>query len=159
MGDESEEAPAASDLDLIVWDQNRMATGIASVDEQHQELIAQLNKLHHAYLAGAKREDIQKVLRQLGRYAETHFKHEESLMDKYKIPVRQDNRSANSRFLNEFHEMVANFALEKDSDQMAAEIKNMSARWLSAHISRIDAAFRDVEIDEPKDGTPAKPQS
>lgn len=142
-GNGSSEASAAGDLDLICWNEDRMATGVASIDEQHRELIRSLNELHHAYLAGAKREDIQKILRFLGRYVETHFRHEEGLMEQFKCPLRHENRLAHARFLGEYHELVANFSLERDPDQMAAEIINMAARWLSSHICRLDVSLRD----------------
>ena len=44
-----EEAPADT---IIEWDEARMATGVESVDAQHQELIARIDQLHSACLHG-----------------------------------------------------------------------------------------------------------
>jgi hemerythrin len=120
-----------------------MPTGVASIDEQHQELIRNLNELHRAQLAGATPDDIKKILKFLGQFAETHFQHEEGIMEERGCPVRKENLLAHAKFLSAYQELTSNFSLEDDADQMATEIKNMAARWLSTHICRIDATLRD----------------
>jgi hemerythrin-like metal-binding protein len=144
--DGSAGAAKGSELEFIRWDEAQMATGVPSIDQQHQDLIRNLNELHRAYLVGASRDDIKKILLFLGRYAETHFKHEEGLMEEYQCPLRALNRNEHAQFLNAYHRLVADFSLEGDPEQMAKEIKNMAARWLSSHICRVDISLRDASI-------------
>ena len=92
-----------------------MATGVPSIDQQHRELIRNLNELHHAYLAGASYHDIQKIIRFLGRFVEIHFRHEEGLMEKFKCPLRAVNRLEHAKFLHEYQELVASFSLENST--------------------------------------------
>lgn len=120
-----------------------MGTGVESVDEEHRQLIGKLNELYRAHQAGASVDDISKMLRFLGRYAETHFRHEEEIMEHRKCPLWRENRSAHARFLREYQELASAFSIEDDTDQMATDIENMVARWLSTHICKIDVALRD----------------
>lgn len=124
-----------------------MTTGIESVDQQHRELIHQINELHRATLAGATLDDIQKILRFLGRYAAMHFQHEEGIMDELKCPLRVDNRRAHARFLQEFRRLQQEFTAECDPDEVAVEIKKMTAHWLTSHICRIDVALRPEAVE------------
>jgi hemerythrin len=120
-----------------------MTTGVPTIDEQHQELIRHLNELHRAHLAGTEPDDIKKILKFLGHFVETHFQHEEGIMEERQCPMRKDNLLAHAKFLAAYQELISNFSLEDDTDAMAEEIKGMAARWLSSHICRIDVGLRD----------------
>ena len=50
-----------------------MATGVGSIDEQHQELIRMINKLHRSCRAGAGKEELQGMMNFLAEYVGTHF--------------------------------------------------------------------------------------
>lgn len=143
---ETQSGPASNDLDLLRWDEERMTTGISSIDEEHKELIHNVNELHRAHLQGADHDDIYKVLRFFGRYAQTHFRHEENLMETRQCPTRQENQLAHARFLRAYQELVSNFSIEADADEVATEIEKMAAQWLSTHISRVDAGLRDCPL-------------
>ena len=136
-----------SDLDFVRWDEAAMATGIASIDEQHKELFRHINELHRATLSGASLDDIRKVLHFLGRYVATHFQHEESVMDEVKCPLRMENRRAHARFLTEYRRLQSEFSDECDPDEVAVEIKKMTTRWLTTHICRIDVALRPEPVE------------
>ena len=64
-------------------------------------------------------------------------------METRQCPVRRENRLAHARFLREYQELASNYSLEDDPDQVATEIENMVARWLTTHICRIDVALRE----------------
>lgn len=142
--------PAQQVEDFVRWDEERMATGIPSIDAQHKELIARLNALHRAHVLGSDMDEVKRMLKFLGEYADTHFQHEEALMEERRCPNRGENRSAHARFLHEYREMVSLYSLDPDTDQMEAEIKSMVARWLTTHICRVDLALRDCAPPPPK---------
>lgn len=129
---------AAKIPELVKWDPETMRTGVASIDGQHQELIAKINELYRVHQMGATTDHIKAILNYLGHFAETHFQHEEALMEEFKCPTRQANCSAHARFLQDYRQLVSNFSIEQDPDQTASEIERMAARWLAAHICRID---------------------
>lgn len=148
---ESPNPPAGEGLTFIHWDEEAMATGIASVDAQHKELMEHLNELYRAHRAGVEPDDLRKIMRFLGTYAETHFKHEESIMDERQCPLRRENRLAHAKFLREYEELVGRYSLEDDTDLIATEIEHMIGRWLSGHICRIDVSLRNCPPPKPKD--------
>ncbi len=153
---ESPEIPGAGDVapraveDFVRWDDELMATGIASIDEQHKELIARLNALHRAHVLGAETDEVKRMLKFLGEYVQRHFQDEEKLMDERRCPLRGDNRSAHARFLHQYQELVAMYSLDPDTDQMESEIKSMVARWLTTHICKVDVSLRHCPPPEPK---------
>lgn len=128
--------------DFVRWDEGLMATGIAAIDAQHQELIQRLNALHRAHVLGTETDEVKKMLKFLGEYVQHHFQEEEKLMDERRCPLRGENRSAHARFLHQYQEMVSLYSLDPDTDQMEAEIKSMVARWLTTHICKVDVALR-----------------
>lgn len=146
--------PEGEGLSFIHWDEEAMATGVATIDEQHKQLIDHLNELYRAHRAGAEPEDIRKIVMFLGKYAETHFRHEESIMDERRCPVRRENRLAHAKFLREYNELAFRFSIEEDSDLIVTEIEHMIGRWLSSHICRIDVGLRDCQR-APKDSPKA----
>lgn len=136
--------------DFVRWDPENMATGIESIDLQHQELIRRLNDFHRAHVLGSEADEVKKMLKFLGQYAESHFQHEEALMDERRCPLRGENRSAHAHFLREYQELASLYSIDPDTDQMEAEIKSMVARWLVTHICRVDVALRNCPAPEPK---------
>jgi len=153
-GDAAPEAPGAGGLEFIVWDEDRMGTGVASIDEQHKELFRHLNELYRAHRAGLNRRDLDKILRFFSHYAETHFHHEEEVMEERQCPLRHENRLAHAKFLRDYQQLVEDFSTDEDADQIATEIEKMAGQWLSTHICRVDAALRDCPAIVPKAGDP-----
>jgi hemerythrin len=149
---------SAEGLEFIQWNEEAMGTGIPSVDAQHQELIRHLNELYRAHRAGVEPEDVKKILKFLTGYAETHFRHEETIMEERKCPLRRENRLAHARFLREYEELVSMYSVDDDTDLLVTEIEHMAGRWLSTHICRVDVALRDCPeppaTEPPKTGRP-----
>ncbi len=130
-------------MEFIRWEEATMKTGVATVDEQHRELIHKLNELHQATLSGAQLDDIRKILNFLGRFCATHFQHEEKCMEERKCPLKKENRMAHAKFLNSYRELSAKFSGDCDPDEIAVDIKRMAAQWLQTHICHVDVALRD----------------
>jgi hemerythrin len=53
--------------------------GVASLDAEHERLVALVNELHDAIEAGKEKEALGKVLDDLVDYTEIHLRHEEQL--------------------------------------------------------------------------------
>ena len=61
----------------IVWNEQRMATGVREVDDQHKELIRHFNEFHEAMVHGKGQANAISLLGFLADYTETHFTCEE----------------------------------------------------------------------------------
>ena len=132
-------APAASEPDdLIKWDEDRMATGVESIDEQHQELIKMINGLHRACLAGAGKEELKRMMGFLAAYVQTHFAHEEGLMAEHRCPSMGANKAAHAQFLQKFGKLNADFEAHGPTTGMLLDLRSLVGDWLARHICTVD---------------------
>jgi hemerythrin-like metal-binding protein len=127
---------------IVSWDPDKMATGVSTVDAQHRELIQQINNLHADCLAGKAREELMEHLNFLGNYAQSHFAHEETVMDEHQCPARDKNKAAHAKFLKDYEQVVAMVKKSGANTKVALLLKQMLGDWLSNHICRIDTSLR-----------------
>ena len=138
-------APAprrGSGSNLIAWDENSMASGFATVDSQHKQLIDRINELHAACLAGTGKEELLKMLTFLGEYAVSHFRQEEDIMREHKCPVRGKNKAAHTLFLKDYEGLVEAVKREGASTTVLLQLKEMLGHWLNNHICNVDVNLR-----------------
>jgi hemerythrin len=102
-----------------------MGTGIDSVDEQHRELIATLNKLAAALRAGTQDDKIGWMLKYLERYTHEHFAHEEKCMEA-------------AKFVSLLQSLKGDFEQNGPSRALGLEIEAKLLAWLVFHIKGTD---------------------
>jgi len=127
---------------VIVWDETQMTTGVDTVDAQHQELIQRINELHAACLAGTAKEELLKLLGFLGEYAQSHFRHEEEVMQQHHCPAGGQNKAAHVRFLNDYGKLVEIVKRDGPSTTAVIQVKELLGNWLNKHICGIDSKLR-----------------
>jgi len=128
--------------DLIVWDQERMTTGFGEIDEQHKELIQMINRLHQACLNGTGKTELGQMMKFLGEYVQTHFAHEEELMEKHRCPAKGGNKAAHLKFLQEFQKIAQDFETKGGNTAIVLGLKGLVAEWLTTHICNVDTKLR-----------------
>jgi methyl-accepting chemotaxis protein len=132
-------APAAADDDALVkWDPSTMATGIDEVDDEHQELIAMINRLHKACLNGTGKAELREMMNFLAGYVQTHFAHEEEVMAREHCPAEAKNKIAHQKFLETFTKLMAEFEAKGATTSVLVDLKRLVADWLTNHICTID---------------------
>ncbi|WKY56943.1 diguanylate cyclase [Vibrio sp. SNU_ST1] len=125
-------------MNLFNWDQH-FETGIGVVDEQHQYLVGFIN--HYGNLLSENNisiDDINIALLDLTRYAEFHFKEEESLMRDcgvYELHI-EEHIKVHRVFMQDIYSMQA-FILEEDQSS-ARRLLDFLIHWLAYHILGID---------------------
>jgi methyl-accepting chemotaxis protein len=130
----------------ISWDGESMATGVESIDSQHQTLIHHINKLHQACLAGTAKEELLKMLAFLGDYVQSHFKHEEDVMQQHQCPIRGKNKAAHTQFLADYGKLVEIVKDGGASTTAVIQLKEMLGNWLQNHICKVDTHLRDCQV-------------
>ena len=123
-----------------------MSTGVESVDSQHQELIRRINELHAACLAGTAREELLKLLGFLGEYAQSHFRHEEEVMQRHRCPVRGQNKAAHVQFLRDYEKLVEIVKRDGATTTVVIQVKELLGNWLKNHICSVDTSLRSCGI-------------
>jgi methyl-accepting chemotaxis protein len=129
-------------VELIQWNEALMATGVQSVDEQHQELIGMINELHRACLAGTGNAELRRMMAFLAEYVQTHFRHEEDVMEQHRCPAKDANRMAHQKFLQSFEKLAAQFETKGESTSILLDLRRLVADWLVNHICSVDTKLR-----------------
>jgi hemerythrin len=126
----------------ITWDSS-METGVQSVDQQHRQLIAQLNALHAAMATGQGKSAIEPILAALANYTGTHFAHEEDCMRRYGCPVAAQNINAHRKFVATFGEIEREYRAKGPSSTLVIRVQRELGDWLASHIKGTDTKLRE----------------
>ncbi|HEX8963865.1 MAG TPA: bacteriohemerythrin [Rhodocyclaceae bacterium] len=120
---------------LEQWDE-RLCTGVATLDAQHKSLFDYINLLAEA---AAERSMLRTfyVLEQLSHYAHTHFAEEEFLMRVHGFPGLADHIREHRSFTNRLHELLRIY-LDRD---ISAELVVMLKEWLRDHVAQTDMEY------------------
>jgi hemerythrin len=122
--------------------QRNAANAEESADDQHKELIRMINELHQACLRGTGKTEVQRMMAFLGQYVQTHFKHEERLMEHHQCPVRAKNKMAHDTFLKNFQKIATDFETKGESTAVLLDLRRLVGEWLANHICSIDTNLR-----------------
>ncbi|MGF1754984.1 GGDEF domain-containing protein [Vibrio makurazakiensis] len=125
-------------MSSFTWDKN-FETGIEDVDEQHQYLVGFINQYGKLLSENTMSiDDIRIALLDLTRYAEFHFKEEESLMRERGVFEQHvdEHIKVHRVFMQDIYSMQA-FILEEDQSS-AKQLLDFLIHWLAYHILGID---------------------
>src|SRR4051794_24759369 len=105
---------------------------IPQLDAQHKHLIKLINDLHTSMLAGGSREALARILDDLIRYTEIHFRDEERLLEQRgygKLAVR---RPEHKRLCQQVYDLKGRLATGRVT--LGIEIMRFLKDWLANHI-------------------------
>lgn len=130
---------------MFVWDA-AYTTGLESIDEQHQLLIDQINRLEE-FLAIPNPTPAEilfagSVFQFLQAYAEMHFQYEENCMHRYRCPAFAENQAAHAnfrQFLAEFEQRTERHGFDRSA---LAALHTTAREWITSHILRIDSQLK-----------------
>lgn len=127
----------------IVWNAEKMATGVPEVDAQHREWIKRFNEFDTALSESHGAQAVQAALDFFSHYADTHFKLEEACMDARHCPAAHANREDHERMRS----ILAGYQkyTQKHGFSMieVASLRQIMEDWLIKHILTIDIQLRD----------------
>lgn len=116
------------------------ATGIVSIDAQHQKLFAIARELYEAMSAGRGKASLALILDRLVQYTATHFAHEERLMRIYEYPDFLKHKAQHDALTKQ----VLGFQKEFDAGMvsMTVQLLQFLKDWLENHIQVSDFEYR-----------------
>jgi hemerythrin-like metal-binding protein len=129
-----------------------LAVGVASIDEQHQKLIALFNRLNVAMHEEGGKDVIASVLDELLEYTQYHFRHEAKLMEQAHYPEEHGHLDNHASLINKALDYKRRF---QAGQAIGAELLNFFRDWLINHILKTDKALASFLRGEPPP-TPAK---
>ena len=119
--------------------------GVARIDEQHRGLAALVSEFYTAREEGSGRERVFPLLNRLVRYAEEHFRDEESLMGSGRYPELLRHRREHEKLTVEIFALAERY--ERGAAEITEEVMAFLKAWLIEHILRedkkLEAFFRD----------------
>ncbi len=125
---------------MIEWE-DKYSVGISMIDEEHKKLIGILNKAIFAKEHNDNPEEIKEVLREMTKYALTHFATEETYMNEFNYPEYQDHKEEHRDFSIET--IAYRDKVIKGDYQIANEILEYLKWWLINHIQDTDKKYVD----------------
>jgi hemerythrin len=124
----------------ITWDPT-LATGVAEIDAQHQELFRRLDDLIEAIRAGRSRDEVGRTLGFLEEYAGHHFAAEEARMTAGGYPGLADHRAEHEVFRADLRALEAEFLRDGPTASLIIRVNTHLTGWLRTHIHRTDRAL------------------
>jgi len=120
---------------LVKWN-DRYATRIPIVDQQHRRLLDLINQLYLSMKGGGDKETVKQAVDQLVDYTRTHFSMEENLLREHGYPDFASHKQVHDRFVDE----VLNYRekIRGGTRLAAADIFNFLKGWLISHIEQQD---------------------
>ncbi len=125
----------------IPWDES-LRVGIDPIDQQHQQLIEQLNLLMIALQENKAKSEIERIIGFLEQYINRHFGFEENCMNAYQCPVACENKKAHHYFRQTFEEIKQQFRQEGASLSLVLKVNRNLLDWFINHIRKIDMQLK-----------------
>ncbi len=123
---------------MPIWNPS-LATGNATIDEQHQELFARADALIDAMLQGKAADEVARLVGFLRDYCRDHFALEEQLMTRANYPLAPSHAQAHRYFEQRFHELERTLAEKGPNAKLVLDFKDLVRGWLVSHIGAVDA--------------------
>lgn len=110
----------------------QLLTGHSKVDQQHRNLFAMMEHLHHLLLEGEAKDQLAQAFEALGRYVITHFEDEENLMRQCNYPQIQ-HHAALHRSLEQKTNAILNL-FHQGKPVNLEELVEFCSQWIKNHV-------------------------
>jgi hemerythrin len=128
-------------MSIMKWSDD-LSVQVAEIDQQHQRLVALINKLHDAMLAKQGKQVSSEIIDELAAYTVYHFQAEEKYMQQFKYTKYVEHKKEHSGFVQE----VEQFQKDFDSGKLglSLEIMTFLRDWVTKHIKGTDKQYSAV---------------
>lgn len=125
-------------MPLMTWNA-ALATGIPSIDAEHQQLVQYVNELFDAMTHNQGREATGTILRKLADYTVKHFAHEEQIFARTAYPDSVAHLKEHRDLKQKVADFSAAFAAGKVT--VTSELMHFLRTWLTDHIMHSDKKY------------------
>jgi hemerythrin-like metal-binding protein len=123
----------------VVWTRD-LEFGVPEIDEQHQELFAQVNRLMEVVFKGNEMSEIKETVSFLDEFVLSHFEKEEALMDEYDYPFSHFQKLQHNNFKDVFSSLKEEIKVLDDTNRLYTlfRIQLLVVDWLVTHTAKLD---------------------
>jgi hemerythrin len=132
-------ARGGTTMPLMQWN-DKLSTGVATVDADHKKLVAMVNELYDGVVAGHGKDVVGKVLDGLISYTAEHFAREERYFAQSNYPDAVAHKKEHADLVKQVLEVQAKFKAGATSS-LSLEVMNFLKTWLVKHIQGSDKKF------------------
>ena len=126
------------DKDFIEWNK-KYETGVSVFDNEHKKLVAIINRLNRAMMAGDGSKVIKGIIGELIDYTATHFKHEENEMVKHGYGKYDEHKGIHVDFVNQV--LKVQKEVESGRVTVSTDLMEFLKDWLLKHIMVSDKEY------------------
>jgi hemerythrin len=123
---------------LFPWS-DTYSVKIGIIDMQHKNLVNILNELHQAMVSGQGKQYLGKVLSDLIKYTQVHFKTEESFMQSHQYPEYTYHQSEHDHLTRTVLDFQGKF--QRNEVGLTIELMEFLKDWLVKHILGSDKKY------------------
>jgi hemerythrin-like metal-binding protein len=109
--------------------------GVAEIDSEHYRMIEMMNRLELVQDRPDALQTVWAVMKDVVDYIETHFKHEEALMQKSGYPALDAHKQQHKAFEARVLDLRAKGSLD------AGAFHQFLQQWLTEHIMQVDRHY------------------
>jgi hemerythrin len=125
------------------WNE-KLATGITTIDSQHKELFKRINDLVLAIKQHRCKSEIDGTIQFLDDYARVHFSEEENHMRETGYGGLEIQRADHEKYLTALAELKEQASLPRyqvGSYDLSATANQVVVDWIVGHILKLDMSF------------------
>ena len=136
----------------VKWDE-KLATGVHEIDEQHKEIFVRFNALLKACDSGRSREMLAGTLEFMNDYILQHFRDEEKLQASVDYPHFAAHKSMHQELGGRFVLLQVKLATHGTTVQLVMETCKLLSEVLFEHIHLHDKALAEFMLQRRETGT------
>lgn len=126
-------------MDIINW-KNEYSVGVAEIDNQHQKLLAMINRLIKEQKQLTDPMTIAELLTEMTEYAEEHFRTEEFLMAEHDYELKSEHELQHHSFIQETRAFMN--ATDIGPNILSNALLDYLGSWLVEHILETDMKYK-----------------
>lgn len=123
---------------LFPWS-STYSVNIGVVDSQHKVLVDLINELHRAMITRTGKEHLGKILSNLVKYTQGHFKAEEGILQLNQYPDFINHKAEHDRFTQTILDFQRKF--QKSEIGLTIGVMDFLKDWLIKHIMGVDKKY------------------
>ncbi|MDH5455761.1 MAG: bacteriohemerythrin [Gammaproteobacteria bacterium] len=123
-------------MSLLKW-KPEYSVGVASVDEEHREMIDMINRVYAQLGGSPKSAEIEACLEDIFATISAHFALEERIMKDAGYAEYEAHKNDHEDLLDEIRDLMDEFDADAETGRRALETR-LSA-WFTRHFSSYDA--------------------
>lgn len=123
---------------LFPW-KDTYNVNIGIVDSQHKVLVDLINELHQAMMTRTGKDQLGKVLSNLIKYTQSHFKAEEGILQSNQYPDFVNHKAEHDRFIQTILDFQRKF--QRNELGLTIEVMDFLKHWLGKHIMGVDKRY------------------